>query len=211
MRESVLPVGCVEHQNHIVGCLGIEPAEDFPNFSQFIHQFALVLQAPSRVDDEHIGADLGTFLDGVEHDARRVPAFRPPHNGYPDAVGPGLKLSNGGGAKRVASGEHHIVIVFDEEMREFGDRRGLAAAVDPDNEKNLGPREGRDFQRLGHGAQNCRDLVCDRLLQFVGTDFQAESLFSQSLSNTRSSAWPEVRHDQGILDIVESCIVELGL
>ena len=45
-------------------------------------------------------------------------------------------MLDGGGAERVARGEHHRLAVRREELRQLGDRRRLAGAVDADDENH---------------------------------------------------------------------------
>src|SRR5258708_229489 len=48
----------------------------------------------------------------------------------------------------VAGGEHHLVAGIAVLLGELGDRRGLAAAVDPDDENDKGPLGEIETQRL---------------------------------------------------------------
>ena len=187
---------------------GIEAAEDFPDLGEFVHQFALVLKAARRIDDQHVGADLGCLLYRIEHDRSRVAAFWPAHERHADPLRPGLQLTDGGRAEGIARRQHHGVIVFLEKVRELGDGRRLAAAVHADHQQYLRAGKGGDFERYGDGAQDSGDFLCHGFLQLPLRNFEAEALFAQLFANARGCRRAEVGQDQRILDIVQRGIVQ---
>jgi hypothetical protein len=83
LLERVLPVGGIEHEDHIVRRLGVEAAQHAADLGQLVHQFALVVQAPGGVDDQHVGALVGRRLDRVEHDRGGSPPSGPVTMGTP--------------------------------------------------------------------------------------------------------------------------------
>jgi hypothetical protein len=83
LLERVLPVGGIEHEDDIVRGLGVEAAQHAADLGQLVHQFALVVQAPGGVDDQHVGALVGRRLDRVEHDRGRVAPSGPVTMGTP--------------------------------------------------------------------------------------------------------------------------------
>ncbi len=95
-------------------------------------------------------------------------------------------------------------------MGELGDGGGLARAIDADHQDHLRAREGGDFEWLGYGAQDLGDLFRHRFLQLALGNAEAEALFFQLFADPACSARAEVGYDQGVLDIVECGIVELG-
>ena len=210
LAERVLAIGGVEHQHHVVGRFRVQAPEDFADLCQFVHQFALVLQPAGRVDDQRIGTDIGRLLDRVEHDARRIAAFGTAHDRHTDAIRPGRQLADRGGTERITRGQHHGVIVFLEQVGELGDSGGLAAAIDPDDQQHLRPRECGDLERLRHGPQDRGDLFRDRFLQLALGDLETETLLRQLRADPRGGRRAEIGQDQRILDIVERGIVELG-
>src|SRR3546814_5316625 len=78
-----------------------------------------------------------------------------------------LELPDRRGAEGVARDEHHAIILFLEQMRQFGDSGGLARPVDPDYQDDLRARKGVDVERFGDRAQDGSDLVGDDLAQFL--------------------------------------------
>src|ERR1700747_2950262 len=91
--------------------------DDANNFLQFAHQFAAVLQTSGGIDEEHIEALLSGGGDRVEGETRRVGAGLARHEGGAAAIGPDLKLFDGGGAERVAGREHDAAAVAAESPR----------------------------------------------------------------------------------------------
>src|SRR3546814_15394858 len=67
-----------------------------------------------------------------------------------------LELPDRRGAEGVARDEHHAIILFLEQMRQFGDSGGLARPVDPDYQDDLRARKGVDVERFGDRAQDGR-------------------------------------------------------
>ena len=57
----------------------------------------------------------------------------------PDARAPGLELVGRRGAERVGRAEQHLAVLGDEHPGQLADGRGLAGAVDPDDEDDGGP------------------------------------------------------------------------
>ena len=96
-------------------------------------------------------------------------------------------------------------------MRELGDGGGLAAAVDADHQDHLRAREGGNFERLGHRAQDRGDFLRHRLAQLALGNLRTEALFAQRLAHAASGFGAEVRHDQRILDLVERGVVQPGV
>ncbi len=58
-------------------------------------------------------------------------------DGRAGALAPDAELIDGGGAERVAGGEHHLLAVAVKLCGELADGRRLAGAVDADNENDV--------------------------------------------------------------------------
>src|SRR3546814_17676385 len=97
-----------------------------------------------------------------------------------------LQLSYCRGAERVASRQHHPIILFLKEMRQLGDGRCLARSVDADYQNDLRAREGFDLHRLGHGLQNLGDLLRDDRAQIFRSE---ERRVGKECVSTCRSRW----------------------
>src|SRR3546814_3450939 len=100
------------------------------------------------------------------HDALPIFAARGARQDrHAEPLCPDLELPDRRGAEGVARDEHHAIILFLEQMRQFGDSGGLARPVDPDYQDDLRARKGVDVERFGDRAQDGSDLVGDDLAQ----------------------------------------------
>ena len=96
-------------------------------------------------------------------------------------------------------------------MRQLGDSRGLAGAVDTDHQNYLRTGKGDDIQRLGHGAQDRGDFFSHGLTDRGFVRALVEPVTRQLGANPRCGTRAKVGQDQGVLDLVELRIVKPGL
>ena len=113
---------------------------------------SLVLQPAGGVDDQHIGARHRAPAQRIEDEAGGVGAGRAGDDLGAGALAPDLQLLDGGGAERVAGGEHHLLPSRRRLRGELADRGGLAGAVDADDEDDVRLRAGRRRAGLATGA-----------------------------------------------------------
>ena len=69
----------------------------------------------------------------------RVGIDRPAHEAGSRPVGPDLELFDGGGAEGVAGDDHHLGALGREVGGDLAQRRGLARAIDADEQHHIGP------------------------------------------------------------------------
>ena len=148
LADAVLAGGGVEHQQHFVRGVGNELADHAVDLGQLLHQVRLVVQPAGRVDD----ADVGLLLDRRGHGAMghagRVALGRPGDDLHAQPVGPDRELLDGRGAERVGRAQHDALALRCEHVRQLGDRRGLAGAVDAGHHDHGRPAGG-EADRLG--------------------------------------------------------------
>ena len=131
---------------------------------------------------------------------------------HADPLGPDLELADRGGAEGVAGDQHHLIVLLLEQMRELGDRRGLARSVDADHQDHLRAREGVDLERLGDRAQDLGDLLGDDRADAAPRRAPRSKRSSASRSRMRAAVTrAEIGGDQRLLDLVELRVVEPGL
>src|SRR3954447_15680560 len=106
LAQAVLPRGGVHGHQRLVRRLGQLLGDDAADLGQLLHQVVLRVQAPGRVDDDHVGADLAAAGDRVEGDRARVGVLPALHEGHVRAPGPLLELLDGGGPEGVRRADH---------------------------------------------------------------------------------------------------------
>ncbi|MNN93142.1 hypothetical protein D3C81_2115330 [compost metagenome] len=79
------------------------------------------------------------------------------------ALAPHLQLLDGGGAEGVAGGEHDLLAILLQLLRQLADGGGLAHAVHADHEDHVGLAL-IDLQRFFHRAEQAGQLFLQRLV-----------------------------------------------
>ena len=172
---------------------------------------ALVLQAPGRVDQQHVGAFGARWRERVEGEARGVRALRARHHLGADALAPHLELLDRRGAEGVARRQHHLVTLRAQLGAELADGGGLAGAVDPDHQHHKRLLRRVDGERAGHGGQQA--------LHLLGEDrrhrrrIEAASIASRAdrLGDARRRVDAEIGAQQRVLEILQGLSVEPAL
>ena len=81
------------------------------------------------------------------------------------ALAPDLQLLDRGGAERVARREHDLAALVGEAARELADRRGLAGAVDADDEDHERARRRVDRRAAARPAAGSSSIDCAQRLE----------------------------------------------
>src|SRR4029453_8946210 len=92
LRERVLTRCGVEHEDDAVRRSLVDLLQDANDLGEFGHEVRLVLQAPRRVDQEHVNAFGLRALERLEGDAGGIGAHRLRHHLGADAFAPDLEL-----------------------------------------------------------------------------------------------------------------------
>ena len=163
--EGVLAGGAVEDQENLMRNAGGDLLHDALDLGQLVHQVLLVVEAPSRIDQDHV-VPLATALSTASKATAAGSASWP----WSDEIGPGAlspdpKLVHGRGPERVGGSDGDLEAALGELVAEFADGGGLAHAVDPDDEEDIGA--------FGLGQVQVGGLVAPVGLQHAG-DFLAE-------------------------------------
>ena len=114
--------------------------------------------------------------------------------GTPIALGPHLQLFARRRAKGVAGGEHDAAPFGKEPVRQLADGRGLAGAVDADDQNDIGFDVGIDDERLFDGLQNLDHRLAQGFEQGVDVvEFLARDPAAQAVENARRRLHPRHR------------------
>jgi hypothetical protein len=168
------------------------------------------LQPAGGVDDEHIGVFALGGRERFVGKACGIGADLARNDFRADAGAPDFKLLDGGGAECVASGEHDVAALSAQFRRELTDGRGLARAVDADDE---------DHEWLGrtkhegscHRRQNLLNLGGQHRFHFVGGNGLVEAAFAQHSCDAAGGLDAQIGADQHLFDFSEHGSVELAL
>ena len=110
----------------------------------------------------------------VEDDGAGVGALLVRDDVGADDLAPGLELLDGGGAERVGGGDDDLLAVLAVGLRELGDARRLAGAVDADDEDDGGRPSRRrvllapDAALLAAGLEDADQLFLEEIADRVG-------------------------------------------
>ena len=196
----------IQHQEHLGDrrLLLDHPAD----LRQLIHQSALGLQATGGVDEHDLDAVVLRLLDGLECDGCRVLAgMLRPHDLRSAALGPVRELLDGGRAEGVGGADDDAATVVGEELRELADGRGLADAVDTDDEHDRGTvaqEQGRvEFDQAFLEVFAQHPLEVDRVGGAVLRDAGA-----QVLDDRVGDVGAEVGRDQGVFEVFPGLLVD---
>ena len=125
------------------------------------------------------------------------------------ALSPDFELIDGGGTKSVGGAEQDVFSLRAEDLREFADRRGLARAVDADDQNHF--RRAIDF---ADGArircvQNRQQFFFQQALEFLHVfDLLAVGLVAQFAENFLRGGIAQVGADERGFEIVERVAVD---
>ena len=175
-----------------------------PNdLEQLVHQGGFVLQPAGGVDqDDVVALGLGLGI-GVEGQAGGVGAVAAALEGRPGALGPDFQLFAGCGAEGVAGDDHHLRPLTGQVGGDLAQGRGLARAVDPDEQ---GDERSRAAQRFVAG------LVVDefrshglrqRLLDLTLIGARAEAQLAEAGHDPVCGRGPEIALQQMLFQPLE--------
>src|SRR5205823_12838929 len=100
-----------------------------------------------------------------------------------DALAPDLQLLDRRGAEGVAGGEHDLVPAVAVLLGELGDGRGLAAAVDTDDENDEGPLREIETQWLHDRLDEPNHLLGEGGANLFGRDLLVEAGLAQRVGD----------------------------
>ena len=175
---------------------------------QLAHQIGFVVQAPGGVDQQNVAALGAGLLEGFVGEPRGVAAGRPGTTRQPVRSPQICSCSTAGGAERVAGGEHDLVAGVPVLLGELGDRRRLAAAVDPDDENDEGLFVGVEAQRLHDRLDEPDHLLGQSGADLLGRDLLVEPGPPQLLGDLGGDAEPHIAGDQQLFELEQRLVVE---
>jgi hypothetical protein len=120
-----------------------------------------------------------------------------------------LQLFDRGSTKRIACREHDFKSLLFQQSCELADRRGLAGAVDADDENRKGRSSAVDYQRLLSRRQDVEQRTAQRAEQRVQIgELLALNLAAQFVENTIGRLDADVCSDQPRFELVEHRVVD---
>jgi hypothetical protein len=129
LAQPVLPRGRVDGEQRLVRRVGHLLADHAPDLRQLLHEVVLVVQAPGRVDDDHVGPALAALGDRRRRPRPRVAPVAARDDVAARAGRPALELLAGRRAEGVGGAEDHGLPELALQVPgELADRRRLARA-----------------------------------------------------------------------------------
>ena len=107
--DRLLPQGAIGHQEDFLGMDGLLQAD------QLLHQGFVNLEAPRRVQQDHLAALGLRRLDGLPGHLDDILAVPVGVDGEGEGLPQHLQLVDGGGARKVAGGQQGALLVLLEE------------------------------------------------------------------------------------------------
>ena len=138
LADGVLARDGIQHQQGLQAGIGGRFLDAAADLGQLAHQVRLVVQAPGGVSNDHVIAAGGGRLHRVKNDGGGVGSLTGLDQRDPGAVGPDLQLLAGGGTEGVARGQHDPAALTGVVIGQLCDARGLAHAVDADDQDDGG-------------------------------------------------------------------------
>src|SRR5262249_20442295 len=136
--DGILPCCRIEHEEGLVRGGGDDLAKNAVDLFKLFHQIGFILQAPCGVDEDDIAASRFSSSEGIEGNSRRVGAGGGLDDVDAEFFCPHCQLLNGSCAERICGGDEHFLAFFLVIFSEFGNGRRFAAAIDADDEEDIG-------------------------------------------------------------------------
>ena len=172
--DGVLAGAGIKDEEHFVRSVGHEFLHDLLDFAQFVHESDFVVEAASGVDDDDIGLFGDGGLEGVVGHGGGVGVHALLDDGDTYAVGPKLKLLDGGGAEGISSTKHDAFAGLFVLVGEFGNGGCFANAVNPYYKNDIGMSGEWGVEIFGEVAavlvEEGGDFCPEDRIEFVGAD-----------------------------------------
>ncbi len=140
LLEPVLAGGRLDHHERLVGRPRKLSRDHALELRELLHEIALGVEAPRRVDEEDVDTAGHGRLHGVEDHRGGIGAGPLADNLRAGAPAPLLELLDGRGPEGVGRGQEHALPGLREGGGELAGARGLARAIDAQHEHHARPR-----------------------------------------------------------------------
>jgi hypothetical protein len=145
---------------------------------------------------------LGGLLDRLEDHRARVGVLFALHDRAAHALAPHLELQHGGSAEGVARGQQDLLALARVLARELADGRGLADAVDADDQDHRGL--GGELERLLADIEDRGSFRAQRFPHaFFVRELAGGLLGAQRLEDPIGHPHADVGGDEDLLDLLE--------
>ena len=213
LEETILPGRGIEHQQGLVGRLGIAALDDAGDLLQLLHQVRLGVEPSGRVDEGDGGAiGLGRG-EGIEDDGAGVAAGLVGDDPHVEPVAPDPELVDGGCAEGVGGGEDGEVAPLLERPRELRDGGGLARAVyaDDQDDEQLGEGSIPAGRPGGRDLEDGDELGSEDVAHLGGGGGASlPHLLAHVIEDAFGGGDTGVGGDEDLLKLVPEVVVEVG-
>src|SRR5262249_52417926 len=144
-------------------------------------------------------------------EARGIRPVLPRDNRSTGALAPDPELLDGGSAEGVAGGQHHLPALVAIELGELADGRGLAAAVDSDDQDDEGSDRRVGDQGKGYRLDQPGNGAGEDLAHLGLADLLVEPVAAELLDQLGRRRRPEIGADQQVLELLQRRLVEAAL
>ena len=127
------------------------------------------------------------------------------------ALAPDLELIDGGGAEGIAGRQRDFLALADHPMRQLADGRGLAGAVDADDQDHVRAVIALERQRLGDRGKRALHLGGQHGAHLLRRDLLVVAALRQGLGDAHGRLDAQVRLNQQVLELLQRISVELPL
>ena len=214
LLKGVLTCATIQHQHHLVGCVGDNLAHHVANLRQLVHQAHLVVQTACGVNQHHIGAICHSAFERVIRNARRVGAHLLANHCCARALGPHCKLVDSRSTEGIGSTDINLLARTHKLCREFTDSGGLARAIDAHNHHHIGlalaHRQTEVLLAFGALLQQSRNLATQDTLQLGGIHiFVTRNALLNALDDAHGGLDTHVRGNQHLFELVQHHVIHL--
>ena len=212
LRHRVLADGAVQDQQHLVRCAGIQAREHALDLLELVHQMRLGMQPPGRIGDQHVDVPRPRRLQGIEYHRRRLRARLLGDDGHAIALRPDRQLLARRRPEGVARREHDAAALGEQPVRELADGGGLARAVDPHHQNDVGlDRRDRSMSGRSTGRQDVHHGLAQRGEQGIHiVELLARDPPAQLIENAPGRLHADIGGDEPRLEVVEDLGIDLA-
>ena len=204
LRDGVLTGGRVEDQEDLPVGVRQFAVDDLVDLAEFCHEVLLVMDPARGVADDDVCSAVDAGMDGVEDDRGGVSALIVFDHVDAGAVGPDLQLVDRRSSERVRSAQDDLASGGLEVVGHLADGRGLADAVDADDQDDR--RSGQEVDGLVLAEHVGDDLLDDftdfRRVRDAGRLHPVLRLFDDLLRRHNTDVGHDEHFDEFLVEVL---------
>ncbi len=209
--ECILAGGCIQGLENRVWGFRIVFAKNTNDLGEFVHQFGLVLQTACSVDDKNIAARIFGLLPCIIGKARCIGPELARNNRGTGALAPDMELFDGGSAESIACRKHDLEAASGQFCGKLADGRGLAGAIDADNQNDMRLVREIKLQRLCDRPKHLFDFRAHDVAHFFASHVLAITTGRQRIGHTHGRFKAEIGLNEHVFKILQRVLIELAL